>query len=110
MNKGNTIPITRKVQAVRKALAEKDIAKVAREFQIAPDVLSVWIRQYMQGAFTDGKPIHTPKKNTGKENKISAGAPIQTKTNAAFAAENRVLKQIIGEKELLIARLKRQIP
>ncbi|OYD06129.1 transposase [Paludifilum halophilum] len=78
-----------KVQVSKEAFEVGNKAGVARRYEIGPNLLHRWIRQYQEGHFDDVDPSAIPNRQVGE-----------------VAKENDRLKQLLGEKDLEIAILR----
>lgn len=90
-----------KRQVVEQAIAAGNNTVVARKYDIRPNVVSKWVRQYKAGQSMQGS---SPKGNA---------THVTQQEHAQLVAENRELdkqnahlKQLLGEKDLEIAILR----
>lgn len=79
-----------KVQVSKEAIETGNAALVARRYELSPNMVNRWVKEYKEGKYDDGDFGVEP-------------APLETKK---LAQENDQLKKLLGEKDLEIAILR----
>jgi transposase-like protein len=79
-----------KVQVCKEAIETGNAALVARRYELSPNMVNRWVKEYREGKYDDVISI-------------VGTSPIETKK---LSQENDQLKRLLGEKDLEIAILR----
>ncbi|HHY65599.1 MAG TPA: transposase [Alicyclobacillus sp.] len=90
-----------KRQVVEQAMAAGNNSVVARKYDIRPNVVSKWVRQYKAGQSMQGSSAKRNATHVTKQEHAQLVAE-----NRELGKQNAHLKQLLGEKDLEIAILR----